>query len=343
MRVGLIGYGAWGRCHARALDGLPGVTLAAILCHGDASAAEATADFPGVAILRDRASFLAMPIDAVDIVSPNHTHAAMALAALDAGKHVLAEKPLANSVADCDRIIAAAHAAGCQVSVNHELRVSQQWGMIQREIETGAIGTPVAANYTLFRRPFRPGASGWRHDPGRVGSWILEEPVHFFDLLLWYFAEHGHPDSLRADANAGYGGLQSNLTATARYASGAFFTVTQLLSGFEHHCALEIGGSDGALRAWWSGGDARTTTPTAGLSILRRGAALPETHTFAHSGEIFELTELLRRGIAGFAAGVSAMPPEDARRAVMMCLAAEKSCRTGTAVTLRRARVDAVR
>src|SRR6185437_1509398 len=82
MRVGLIGYGAWGRCHARALAGLEGVTLAGILCHGAGSAAAAAADFPGVPVLRDRAPFLALPLDAVDIAAPNHTHADHALAAL---------------------------------------------------------------------------------------------------------------------------------------------------------------------------------------------------------------------------------------------------------------------
>jgi len=273
-------------------------------------------DFPGVPVLRDRGAFLALPLDAVDIVSPNHTHADHAIAALAAGKHVLAEKPLANSVADCDRILAAARAAGRLVSVNHELRVSSQWGMIREEIAAGHIGAVTAANYTLFRRPFRPGASGWRHDGARVGSWILEEPVHFFDLLLWYFAEHGDPVSLRADA------------------SGAFFTVTQFLSGFEHHCALEIGGTKGALRTWWSGADARITEPVAGLSILRAGAEAPERREFANSGELFELTEHLRRSIAAFRVGGSPMPAEEARRSVVLCLAAEEACWTGAPVRL---------
>ena len=81
MRVGLIGYGAWGRWHAQALAGIEGVTLAAILCHGADSAAAARADFPDVPVLRDRAAFLALEMAAVDIVSPNHTHADHVLAA----------------------------------------------------------------------------------------------------------------------------------------------------------------------------------------------------------------------------------------------------------------------
>ncbi len=332
MRVGLIGYGAWGRCHARALATLEGVTLAGILCHGAESAAAAAADYPAVPVLRDRDALLALDLEAVDIVAPNHAHAEYALAALAAGIHVMVEKPLATTLADCDRIVAAAASSGRLVSVTHELRASSQWGMIGKTIASGAIGLPMAATYALFRRPFRPGAGGWRHDATRVGSWILEEPVHFFDLLLWYFAAHGEPVTIRADA--GTGTLPANLSATVRYASGAFFTITQILSGFEHHCALDIGGSDGALRAWWSGADARTTTPVAGLSLLRRGAEAPEDLAFPHSGEIYELTEHLRRSIDGFRAGVSPLDATQARRAVRLCLVAEEACRTGRAVSL---------
>jgi myo-inositol 2-dehydrogenase/D-chiro-inositol 1-dehydrogenase len=285
-------------------------------------------------VFREREAFLAAGLDAVDIVSPNHSHAEHALAALAAELHVLVEKPLATTVGDCDRIIAAARAAERQVSVGHELRVSSQWGMIAREIGAGAIGVPMAATYSLFRRPFRGGAGGWRHDGERVGSWVLEEPVHFFDLLLWYFAVHGDPVSLRADASDGAGGMQANLSATVRYASGAFFTVTQVLSGFEHHCALDIGGSAGAVRAWWSGADARITTPVAGLSILRQGAAGAERYEFTDSGELFELETHLTRSIAAFGEGRRAMPAEEARRAVVLCLAAEESCRTGRDVGL---------
>jgi myo-inositol 2-dehydrogenase/D-chiro-inositol 1-dehydrogenase len=334
MRVGLIGYGAWGRCHARALAGLEDVTLAGILCNRADSAIAAAADFPAVPVLRERAQFLALPLDVVDIAAPNHTHADYAVAALAAGRHVLVEKPLATSVADCDRIIRAAAEAGRLVSVNHELRVSSQWGMIRDDIVSGALGTPMAASCNLFRRPFRAGAEGWRHDAARVGSWILEEPVHFFDLLLWYFAEHGDPVSVRANASDGAGGLRANLSATVEYASGAFFTVGQLLAGFEHHCALEIAGSAGALRAWWSGDDARTTAPRAGLAVLRRGAEAPVQHAFAQSGEIFELTEHLRRSIAAFRAGRSPLDALEARRAVLVCLAVEQACQTGEAVPL---------
>lgn len=332
MKIGVVGFGAWGKFHARAWRQVEGADLAGIVAHGDASAAEAAAEFSGVTIHRSLASLLDSGMEVVDIVAPNHLHAAMVLAALEAGCHVVVEKPLATSAADLDRIVAAEAASRRRVSVVHELRVSEQWGLIQQEIARGAIGTPMAGVYSLFRRPFRGGSNGWRHDPARVGSWILEEPVHFLDLLLWYFAANGAPEAVQATSTPGR--LGGNVAMTVRYASGAFFTVTQILDGFEHHCALDIAGTSGALRSWWSAGDARVTESEAGLTIHRAGTATPETTRFAQSGEVFELMEHLRRSHAGFLAGTTPLSATEAALSVRVCLAAEESVRQGRDIRL---------
>ena len=81
----------------RALAELEGVTLAAVLCHGAASAEAAAADVPLALVTRDRAAFLAAGLDAVDIVAPNHLHADLSVMVLEAGLHVLVEKPPATT------------------------------------------------------------------------------------------------------------------------------------------------------------------------------------------------------------------------------------------------------
>ena len=339
MRVGTVGFGAWGKFHARAWRQVAGAELVGIVAHGDGSAADAAAEFAGVAVHRSLGALLDSGVEVVDIVAPNHLHAAMVLAALEAGCHVVVEKPLATSAADLDRILAAERVAKGRVSprfisVVHELRVSEQWGLIREEIAAGAIGTPMAGLYSLFRRPFRGGSSGWRHDPARVGSWILEEPVHFLDLLVWYFGAHGTPETVQATATPG--ALGGNVAMTVRYGSGAYFTVSQLLDGFEHHCALDIAGTEGALRSWWSAGDARVTESNAGLSIRRAGAEAPETIRFGQSGEVFELVEHLRRSHAAFLAGTTPLSAAEAALSVRLCLAAEESIRVGRAVALER-------
>jgi len=332
VKVGVVGFGAWGKFHARGWGQVAGAELVAILAHGDGSAAEAGAAFPGVSVHRELAALLASGVEVVDVVAPNYLHADFVVAALEAGKHVVVEKPLAIDGAGLDRILAAERASGRLVSVVHELRVSEQWELIHREIAGGAVGVPMAGVYSLFRRPFRGGSGGWRHDPARVGSWVLEEPVHFIDLMLWYFSAHGTPQTVRATATPGV--LGGNLAMTVRYGSGAFFTVTQVLDGFEHHCALDIAGTDGALRSWWSAGDARVSESDAGLAIRRAGSEVAETIRFGRSGEVFELVEHLRRSHAGFLGGVSPMPAVEAAQAVRVCIAAEAACRTGGEVRL---------
>ena len=320
MRVGLIGYGAWGRYHASALRRVDGVTLAAVLCSGAAAAVAARADLPGVTVERSLDALLAHDLDAVDIVVPNHLHADLAVAVLRAGRHVLLEKPLATTIEDCERIIAVSRASGRLVSVMHEMRASPQWGRIRHEIEAGAIGRPRFASFTLFRHPFRPGSAGWRHDRARVGSWLLEEPVHFFDLLLWYFAECGAPVSVQATGTPD--ALAADTVVTVQFADGAAFVVTQMLNGFGHHCNLELSGSDGAVRAWWSADTARSDAARFAVEI-RRGRAEPEAVAIAASGEVVELEAQLATAIAGLRDGRSVLPPDEAMKAVHLCILAE--------------------
>jgi len=171
LRFGLIGYGLWGRHHAAAIAAAPGAALAGIACASAATAAAARRDFPSTPVTVDYRELLARPdLDAVAVVVPNHLHAEVGVAALEAGKDVLLEKPMATSLADCDRLLAAARTSGRVLTIGHELRHSAQYGRVKAIIDAGEIGTPTYAAFSLFRFPFRPGSDGWRYDAARVGS-----------------------------------------------------------------------------------------------------------------------------------------------------------------------------
>ena len=104
MRFGLIGYGLWGKFHAEAIRKAPGAELTAIACASEPSAAAAREAYPDLPVhLGWRALLADTSIEAVDIVVPNHLHAEIAIAALEAGKDVLLEKPMAGTIAD-DRV-----------------------------------------------------------------------------------------------------------------------------------------------------------------------------------------------------------------------------------------------
>src|SRR5215471_9790444 len=206
MRFGLIGYGLWGRHHANAIAKASGAELAAIACASETTATVARRDVPHVPILIGYEHLLARPdIDAVVISVPNHLHAEIGVAALTAGKDVLLEKPMAPTVEECDRLLDAAQQSGRVLSIGLELRLSRQWGRIKEIIDTGDIGLPTSAVVNLFRFPYRPGSGGWRYDPARVGSWIMEELVHHYDFVMWYFERIGDPVSISATASSRHG------------------------------------------------------------------------------------------------------------------------------------------
>ncbi len=335
MRFGLIGFGAWGKQHAQAIAGLPGLELSAIACNSEDSARAAAAAYPDARVTQNWREVLAdSGIDTIDVAIPNHLHAEVAIAALRAGKDVLLEKPMATTIADCDALLAAERESGRLVSVGHELRQSAQWARIKALIDDGAIGDPLFLNINLFRNFYRSGAAGWRYDRSRVGSWLLEEAVHYFDLALWYFARYGYPVSIRAVGNQRAGrdaGMYDNVSVLLRYASGAYVTFTQCVAGFEHHLVLEIAGAEGAIRTLWSGTMDRDHSAEFDLRVQARGFPFErgvrecERLTIVKSGEVYELTEQIRLTAEAFTARRALVPAIEARKRVLICLEAERS------------------
>lgn len=333
QRWGILGYGMFGRHHARCLAACPGVEVAAIATRSAGNRAAAAAEYPGARLLEDWRTLVTAPdLDAVAVVTPNHLHATMALAALEAGKAVLVEKPLATTLADCDRLVEAAARAGRPLSVGFELRQGAQWTGVERLVREGPVGRPRFLRLGLFRFPFRPGGEGWRHDPARVGSWILEEPIHHIDLILWWCAALGPPVEVSAQGLRRADGLSPSFTATLRFADGAIATLAQTVEGFGHHLAVEIVGEQGALTSHWSAADARSERPSFSLRAKRHGTATEEDHTPGESGELVELALQARATVAAFARGEPLVPAAAGRRAVAVALAIEESLRSGAPV-----------
>jgi myo-inositol 2-dehydrogenase / D-chiro-inositol 1-dehydrogenase len=337
MNVAVIGFGGWGRIHAQALSHLPDHSLKAIACHSEKTGAAAREEYPGVAVFTDYRDVLAIPeIDAVHVVVPSYLHVEIAIAALAAGKHVVLEKPMATTLAEADRLVDAVEKSDRVVTVVHELRVSEQWATVRRLIEEGQIGTPRYALLNLFRFPYRAGADNWRYSPDRVGSWVLEEPIHFVDLLLWYFHELGSPTEVTAFVNRDSTELSRDFTAIFRFSGGAHGVISQTLSAFEHHQVVEVTGSNGAIRSLWSGAMDRTDKPEFSVTSGPTGMERPEQVSFAAaSGELFEIGLYLDRALKGFQRGESLYTVTKERELIRLCLAAEESARAGQTVDLK--------
>jgi myo-inositol 2-dehydrogenase / D-chiro-inositol 1-dehydrogenase len=333
VRFALAGFGAWGKFHASAIAGNVDAQLVAITAPSETSRAEARQLYPQAAIFADALEMIAsVEFDIIDIVTPSHTHREIALAAMAKGRHVLLEKPMAITLEDCQAIVAGAAAHGVHLAVGHELRLSSQWGEIKSIIDAGTIGDPQYALVELSRKPYRLGASGWRYDPARVGSWVLEEPIHFFDLARWYLESSGDPVELYAYGNSRdpqRPNLFDNFSAMFKYANGSYAVVSQTLAAFEHHQTVKVAGTKGALWAGWSGALDRTLEPTAFLRVFD-GEILHEVELKKQSGEVFELREeitqcieMVRHGTKPIATG------RDGLWSAGLCLLAERSIAEG--------------
>jgi myo-inositol 2-dehydrogenase/D-chiro-inositol 1-dehydrogenase len=333
VRFALSGFGAWGKFHAQSIAQNPDACLVAIAAPSEASRDEARRLYPDTMIFSDSLEMIErVDFDVIDIATPSHTHREIAVAAMAKGRHVLLEKPMAITLEDCKAIVACARNHRVHLAVGHELRLSSQWGRIKEIISAGTIGKPQYVLVELLRKPYRLGASGWRYDQNRVGSWVLEEPIHFFDLARWYLEDSGDPVELYAYGNSrdpDRPSLHDNFSAMFKCADGGYAVVSQTLAAFEHHQTVKVTGTKGALWAGWSGALDRTLEPTAFLKMFD-GEKLVDIALTKQSGEVFELREeiaqciqMVRGGESRIATGI------DGLWSAGLCLVAEDSIRQG--------------
>ena len=339
VRCGLIGYGAWGQHHARAIGSIDGATLSAICARSEPAANLARTNHPAARIYSDYRRMLeAEELDLCDIVLPSDLHFEVARDVLQSGKHLLLEKPMALWVEHCQELIRLAKAQKRLLAIGHELRFSSLWGKVKQLIDAGSIGEPLYALIELWRNPYRQGAGGWRYDINRVGNWILEEPIHFFDLARWYLQGAGDPVSVYAAANGkqpNHPELHDNFSAIVQFSHGGHATITQTLAGWEHHQTAKITGRDGAIWASWSGAMDRTFEPTFELK-KSRGQTVETIHISKPSGEVYELVDQIGAVVAAVRDGTPApCTGEDGLWSAAMCLRAAESLQTGAPVSLK--------
>lgn len=334
VRFGLIGCGAWGSQHARAIAKTPGASLAAIVSQTNRASAQAA--HPQVKFYSDYRQMLAQEqLETVDIVVPTHVHYEVAKAALEAKCHVLLEKPMCLELAQCDELSALARKQGVHLAVGHEFRFSSLWGKVKEMVDAGAIGDPRYCLIELWRNPYRQGTGGWRYNIKQVGNWILEEPIHFFDLARWYFQKVGEPVSVFANASHKrdeHPELQDNFSAVLQFPNGGYAVISQTLAGYEHHQVVKLTGTKGALWASWSGAMDRTFHPTFSLKYFD-GEKTQDVPITRITGEVFELEdELANLTSAARGGALHCATGEDGRWSVAMCLKAQESVDTGKPV-----------
>jgi predicted dehydrogenase len=287
LRVGMVGYAFMGAVHAHAWRNahrffdLPTTPELTAVAGRNKEAVSAAAEQLGFASMETdwRALVERDDIDLVDICTPGDSHAVIAVAALQAGKHVLCEKPLANTVEEAEQMAAVARAEaerGVWAMCGFTYRRTPALALARRLVEAGRIGTvrQLRAQYL----------QDWLHDPDAPMTWRLDKAksgsgalgdlgAHLVDTTQWLTGQAiigvsailqtfvtsrplsgersglgGHGET---DANAPRGEVTVDDAAlfTARFADGAIatFEATRFALGRKNALRLEINGTAGSI------------------------------------------------------------------------------------------------
>jgi UDP-N-acetylglucosamine 3-dehydrogenase len=259
----------------------------------------------------------------------------IAITALEAGKHVLCEKPMAHTLEAADAMIEAAEKAGVKLMIGQVRRFDHRYVSIKEQIGAGRVGRPV-----FIRRaerqflPFTPDAWQWNSKRGR--GVILDIGVHATDLFRWLFGQepikvHAVAKSVREAARAA--GSYDHAFITCKFDGGGVgFAETSWAypQGFGGtlYAQLDVVGTEGKVQY-----ADKDTNPMLTYAT-KKGHELPRYFRFMSTTE-YAFEEEIRHFIHCILDDWEpAVSPQDARAALEMALAAQRSAETGKPVPL---------
>jgi predicted dehydrogenase len=250
VRFGLIGCGDIGRLRAAALAESRAARLVAV-SDLDAARAQALAARHGAAVAADwRALLERDDVDAVIVSTPPVVHEEQCVAALRAGRHVLCEKPLARTPAECRAIVDAAETAGRFLATGFNYRFYPSYRRARALLDAGTIGElshiRAYGGYSATAH-----AQAWVHDAAVVGGGALHDiGIHLIDLTRWYLGEPESVQGLATGAVWRYGDCEDNGFALLRGPGGRAATVHASWTEWgRYRFEVELVGTLGRIRA----------------------------------------------------------------------------------------------
>ncbi len=252
--VALIGYGLAGKVfHGMLVRATPGLEVRAIVTRDPERRAQAQADFPEARLYDRFEEVLADPrVDLVVIGTPHDTHAPMAIAAAQAGKHVVVDKIMCLSTAEADAMIAAARQHGVVLSVFHNRRWDSDFLTVRRALEAGWLGEPYVFESCVVghRRPPTgpPERLPWRMRAVHGGGPFRDWGAHLVDQAVQLFGTD--IDSVYADFQYRFPGVDVETAAFCeiRFRNGVRYRIEVGSISHIGRPRWYVRGSQGALR-----------------------------------------------------------------------------------------------
>lgn len=254
MKFGLIGAGCIGQLRAKALAQAEGCVLSAIT-DVDPARARAMAPSPDVKIFQDVREMLSQAdLDTVIVSTPPQFHEDLVVAALKAGKHVLCEKPLANTVEACRRMVDAARTSGKVLATGFNHRYFPQIQYLKQAIDTGLIGeldhVRAFAGHTglsEFRNP-------WEYDKNVIGGGaLMDVGIHIIDLTRYVLGEVEEVYGFTSNRVWNLGASEDNGIALLRNSQGKYAVLQATWTEWKgYRFYIEAYGTKGMVRAYYA-------------------------------------------------------------------------------------------
>lgn len=249
LRFAIVGVGNIAPNHARAIQATPDAELVAVVTRRADKGREFVAQFGGTYFSEYHTLLTNKEVDVVALCTPHNLHLPMTLEAAAAGKHVLCEKPLARTVAECDQLIAACEAARVNLGVIFQFRFEPLALKLKALIESGKLGALIwnSTNTIWYRTNEYYASDPWRRTWGGSGGGVLiNQAVHMIDLMLWL---SGRPQKITAQIRTLRHAIETedSALATLEYEGGRLGLIQATTAAYPGYPErLEIYGTKGS-------------------------------------------------------------------------------------------------
>jgi predicted dehydrogenase len=233
VHIGVIGAGGFGHFALQHFLQVPGVHLSAIASTHPAQADAMARRFGVPDVLTQEALLQRQDVNLIYIATPPFLHYDQAKAALEAGRHVICEKPLAVTPEQGHELVALAEARGLICVANLMQRYNPLYERVTRLVQSGLLGDFLHGYFENYASDEGLAAEHWFWDQGKSGGIFIEHGVHFFDMFDGWF---GAGTVVAAQRSLRESGLEDQVQCTVRYPGGP---LVNMYHGFTQPARLD--------------------------------------------------------------------------------------------------------